>query len=432
MDGEITPVTALPGVTVAGADDTTDNSLAQADRALGAGPTSHAVRAAARNSHGLEQLVRPLLGALAEIGHFDSTYLTTIDWAQRHQEVRYAHNINGVEVPEGHHIDCPPDLTEQTFLGVTRSNDLPTPHPDSHVARGLGLGTYVSVPVVTIDHRLFGTLCGASRASRDVADGTVSVMEFFARLIADHLTRADVERNARRAAVAEVQLRDRAIFLAEAEHMLKTPLAIIAGFVATLRQQGPSLSVHDTAAALEVIERNTELLTEQINRLLEERLAESIARDLHPEPIDVGEAIGILTTAFAAASGGREVRIDKAGAAWAEVDPAALDQVLGHLLDNATKYSPSGTPLVVRVRRDGSWIEIDISDEGIGIPPDIDVFGAFQRGADDVVRAAPGAGLGLHIVRTLTEAMGGEVTARRNQDRGSTFTLHLPAAQPPA
>lgn len=385
------------------------------------------VPAAAKTGHSLERLVRPLLGALAEIGQFDSAYLTTIDWEHRHQDVRYANNVNGVEVPEGHRIDCPPDLSEQTFLGVTRSNDPPTPQPDSHVARGLGLGTYVSVPVVTIDHKLFGTLCGASRSRRDVADGTVSVMEFFARIIADHLARATAARDQERAILAEQQLRERAMFLAEAEHKLKTPLAVIVGFVEILKERGAASSEPDITAALDRIERSADLLTEQIDRLLEEAMAEVRARDLHPETIDLREAVRAAVEGFTTTTMERDMRVEDADEVTAYVDSAVLAQILGHLIDNAIKYSPANAPIVLRVRRAGGG-EVDVTDNGIGIPEHIDVFAAFQRGDGAVVHAQPGVGLGLHIVRNLTRAMGGEVTARRNQDCGSTFTLRLPAA----
>jgi K+-sensing histidine kinase KdpD len=401
------------------------------DSVRGAGPLmtpAALVPAVDQTGGSLEALVRPLLVAVAEIGRFDSAYLTTIDWEQRHQDVRYAHNVNDGRVPEGHRIDCPADLSEQMFLGVTRSNDLPTPQPDSHVARGLGLGTYVSVPVVTIDHRLFGTLCGAIRARRDVADGTVSAMEFFARLIADHLTRAELGRNEERALVAEAQLRDRAMFIAEAEHKLKTHLTVIAGSVRLLNTRGAAISGPDAAASLESIERHADLLGEQINRLLEEATAEFRARDPHPEVIDLRDALRAVANDSTAATIESDGRVEERDDVSAYVDPTILSQVLGHLIDNATKYSPVGAPIVLRVRRAGEWIEVDVTDNGIGIPDDIDVFAAFQRGHGAAVDTTPGVGLGLHIVRNMTRAMGGEATARRNQVDGSTFTLHLPAA----
>lgn len=188
------------------------------------------------------------------------------------------------------------------------------------------------------------------------------------------------------------------------------------------------MSEPHTTTALDSIERNTDLLGEQINRLLEEARAEVKARDLHPEVLDVREALRAAVEGSAATTIGRVRHVEDAREVPAYVDPEVLAQILGHLIDNATKYSPAGAPIVLQVRRAGEWVEVDVTDNGIGIPDDIDVFAAFQRGHEAGVRASPGVGLGLHIVRNLTRAMGGEVTARRNQDGGSTFTLRLPTA----
>jgi signal transduction histidine kinase len=104
------------------------------------------------------------------------------------------------------------------------------------------------------------------------------------------------------------------------------------------------------------------------------------------------------------------------------VDPAALQQVLGLLLENAVKYAEAGSTVVVAARRDHDAVVIDVVDEGIGVPDDVDVFAPFQRGDT----STEGAGLGLYIVRNLVRAMGGEVAGARNEGRGSTFSVRLP------
>jgi signal transduction histidine kinase len=106
------------------------------------------------------------------------------------------------------------------------------------------------------------------------------------------------------------------------------------------------------------------------------------------------------------------------------VDPAGLQQILGHLIENAVKYSPAGGTLRLRVAGQGGSVVIDVVDEGVGLPHGVDVFAAFQRGPD---HETSGVGLGLYIVRNLVEGMGGKVTARSNAaGPGSTFTVVLP------
>lgn len=129
-------------------------------------PFTEVVVPATANGHDLERLCRPLLGALAEFARLDPAYLMVIDWVRRTQTVRFVHNGGAIEVPEGLELDSPPGLSPQALLGVTVSPDVPETHPDSQVAKHLEPGTYVSVPIVTADHQLFGDIRAARRSRR--------------------------------------------------------------------------------------------------------------------------------------------------------------------------------------------------------------------------------------------------------------------------
>lgn len=375
-----------------------------------------------------EKLVRALLAAAADFGGFDVTYLTVIDWTRREQTVRFACNVGRVQVAEGHRITCPPELDEQMFLGVTRSNGLPTPQPDSHVAKGLGMATYVSVPVVTLSHRLYGTLCGASRFTAAVDDATVASMQGFASLLSDHMARAETEDATRRTAEAERQLEDRSQFLAESEHKLKTRLAVISGWATTLSEQGHRLNPIERATAVEVIRNQSDQLGVELQAMLERAQSEIRPIELEPVVVDIGALVRESAHTLNGAAPHHSVECFGAESVLAAADPAVLHQVLAHLIDNAVKYSPRGSTVGASVGRAGRWAVIEVKDCGIGVPEGVDVFTAFERGADDDVQATRGVGLGLHIVRTLVQAMGGIVSARRNVDAGSTFTVLVPAA----
>ena len=223
-----------------------------------AAPFTEVVVRAAANGHDLERLCRPLLGALAEFASLDSAYLMVIDWERRTQTVRFVHNVGAIEVPEGLELDSPPGLSPQALLGVTVSPDLPETHPDSQVAKHLKLGTYVSVPIVTADHRLFGVLCAAGRIPREVDEGTVSMMEFFARLIADHVSRQKSATTKLRADAAEDKLRDRALFLAEAEHQLQAPLQVVIDSARVLQTHREQLSDDEWYQAVIAIHINSQ------------------------------------------------------------------------------------------------------------------------------------------------------------------------------
>lgn len=345
--------------------------------------------------------------------------------------MRFAHNVADVQVAEGHQIPCPPELDEQMFLGVTRSNGLPTPQPDSHVARGLGLATYVSVPVVTLSHRLYGTLCGASRVVAAVDDATVASMQCFAALLSDHMARAETESADRRTASAERRLDERAQFLAESEHKLKTHLAVITGWATTLSEQGHRLDATEQRTAIEVIRRQADELGSELQLMLERAESEINPVELEPVDVDVAALVRESSQTLDGAAPHHTVECSGAESVYAATDPAVLHQVLAHLIDNAVKYSPRRSTVAVSVRRAGGWAVIEVQDQGIGIPDGMDLFAAFERGADDTVQTTSGVGLGLHIVRTLVQAMGGIVSARANADCGSTFTVLLPGAASP-
>jgi len=111
-----------------------------------------------------------------------------------------------------------------------------------------------------------------------------------------------------------------------------------------------------------------------------------------------------------------------------DVDEVLFEQVLFNLLDNAAKYSPAGSVIQVKARRDGAAVELLVSDEGEGIPGDDleHIFDKFYRvHAGDQRRA--GTGLGLAICRGFVEAMGGTITAANRADRkGAVFIIRLP------
>ena len=391
-------------------------------------PFTEVVIRAAANGHDLERLCRPLLGALAEFAGLDSAYLMVIDWERRTQMVRFAHNVGAIVVQEGLELDSPAGLSPQALLGVTVSPDLPETHPDSQVAKHLELGTYVSVPIVTADHQLFGVLCAAGRISRQVDEGTVSMMEFFARLIADHVSRQKSAMTKLRADAAEAKLRGRALFLAEAEQQLQRPLRELVDSAHVLQTRREQLSDGDWYRAVVAIHVNTQTLSRQIDKLLEEAHAEVQARSLHPERIELGELLQTTARGFDSLSDVHDVRFDGEFDVWARADRTALHHVLGNLIDNAIKYSPGGGTVSLRVRQRDDQVEIEVRDHGVGVADNVDLFAPFQRGERGPTTEVAGAGLGLHIVRNLVEAMEGVVSAHAIEDGGSVFTVRLPSS----
>ena len=379
----------------------------------------------------LEGLTRPLLDALATIAGFETTYLTVFDWDRREQEVRFVHHAGSMEIEERSRLPLPPEVSQESLPGVTRSPaQMPKTHPDSQAARRLGLRTYVSVPIVLAKHELFGMVCGASRQAGAVTEPVVSVMEYFADIVADHITSERVAATQQRAVLAEEQLRARARYLAVAEHQLKTPLTSLIGASKLLRDGWKALDDAQRELFVDMIVRNGDDLSDRIDGLLTEARADVQSRELVPVDLDLGEFIGAITRAIDGLTTDHSVRAHVEPGLRLCADPTALHQVLGHLLDNAIKYSPRHAAVNVLAASTSDGVAISVVDEGVGLPDGMDVFEAFKRG--DNVGPTPGIGLGLHIVRNLLDAMGGTITGETNPWRGSTFTVLLPLEDDPA
>ena len=113
------------------------------------------------------------------------------------------------------------------------------------------------------------------------------------------------------------------------------------------------------------------------------------------------------------------------------VDPAAIGQILGNLVDNAVKYSCGPTPSRIRLgaaTNNGSLI-LTVRDHGPGVPHDqaSAIFAPFERGSGDRASPVPGVGLGLALARGLAREMGGDLTLESPSDGGALFRLELPA-----
>lgn len=225
--------------------------------------------------------------------------------------------------------------------------------------------------------------------------------------------------------------RTQALLRAEAEHRLKTSLAVVTGWAATLDDDWDKLSDATRRRAVAIIRRVSDDMALEAARLLDQARAELLTLDPEPVRLDLAAVLEVTTDALDGISREHAVVYEPSpGPVFTEVDPAGLQQILGHLIENAVKYSPDGTQVGVRVVADierGRAI-LEVRDEGPGIPLDRDIFGPFTRGPQ--AEELPGAGLGLYVVRNLVTSMGGEVEADRNEEgAGSTFRVHLPLAE---
>jgi signal transduction histidine kinase len=142
------------------------------------------------------------------------------------------------------------------------------------------------------------------------------------------------------------------------------------------------------------------------------------------EPTDVGRLVRTAVADLGSAHGWSGVDVTAPDGVIADLDPVRIRQVLANLLSNAVKFSPRGAAVrvAVSVARDG--VEVSVSDDGPGVPPEKrgELFQKFSR----LGQPGPGMGLGLYISREIARAHGGELSLR--DGAGTAFCLLLPVS----
>ncbi len=221
-------------------------------------------------------------------------------------------------------------------------------------------------------------------------------------------------------------------FIANISHEMKTPLALIRMFSETL-ELGRIRDPGRLAEYYGMLNREARKLTSLIESVLEFGRMEAGRKEYRMRPAGVAEIVEQVI-------GGYEFQLRSGGFSWkteiepdlppADLDPAALSQAVGNLLDNAIKYSSACKAITVAVRREGHDIAISVTDCGIGVSPGDRqrIFDRFYRASSPLVHNTKGSGLGLAIARHIVEAHGGHIEVDSTPGQGSRFTILLPAS----
>jgi PAS domain S-box-containing protein len=228
---------------------------------------------------------------------------------------------------------------------------------------------------------------------------------------------------AERADQAKAQL------LSAVSHELRTPLAAIKGYVTTMMDYWGRLEPDTRREFLEVIDSETDRLTELIENLLCSSRMEAGVLEVVKEPVNVARIIEDVRQEIVSLTTGHQVTVELAPELpLVLADPRRIRQVIYNLLGNATNYTPPGTPITVRVSVGGSQVLVQVEDRGPGIPPESlgNLFEQFYRGAHSQDWTRRGMGLGLSICKGLVEAHGGRIWVDSVLGEGSCFSFTLP------
>ena len=287
------------------------------------------------------------------------------------------------------------------------------------------------LPIMTSD-RVAGVLEISGRPGSDAYRAErEQMLTTFIDQAALALERARLSEEAAQAAVHAESDELKSALLAAVSHDLRTPLASIKAAATSLLDDSIAWDDGARRELLTAIDEETDRLTLMVSNLLDLSRIEGGALRPRFDWYDVDELIADVTERLAVRTAGHSVTV--------QIDPllpslrfdyVQMAQVLVNLIENAVKYAPPGTPIVIAARRLPAAVEISVRDEGPGIPLEYQtrLFERFYRAPSTI--HSPGTGIGLTISRGLVEANGGAIAVESAPGYGTTVRFSLPI--PPA
>jgi signal transduction histidine kinase len=236
-----------------------------------------------------------------------------------------------------------------------------------------------------------------------------------------------------RAGQLEEMDRSKAELFGMLTHELIQPIAVIRGFLYTLRDRWRDLDEGTRLQLLEKMGRQSDRLRDLAEEAVRASGFEASGFELSTRSQTASELARMAVEATGGLEGRLRLDMDPSAAeAWVEADPARVLQIFTNLFSNARNYAHPGTPIEIRVRRSGDEVVFGLIDRGPGIAAE-EIEGLFRRSSsfDGEVAGGPHrAGLGLYLSKRIAEAHGGRIWVESELGRGSCFSFTLPVVEP--
>ena len=255
------------------------------------------------------------------------------------------------------------------------------------------------------------------------------LLETLASQAALAIERAQLAEQAQYAQLLQAAERLQTALLNSISHDLRTPLVSVTGALSSLAEEGPAMDAEIRHSLIETAQEEADRMNRLVGNLLNMTRLEAGALKVVEQPGDIQDAIGTALENLGECLVKRQilVRVPE-GTPLVPMDFVLIVQVLTNLIDNSLKYSLEDTIIEIEVRLIQGMIQVQISDRGVGIPPnDLEnIFDKFYR----VQRPEniSGTGLGLSISKGIVEAHGGRIWAENRYGGGTTVTFTLPLA----
>jgi signal transduction histidine kinase len=223
----------------------------------------------------------------------------------------------------------------------------------------------------------------------------------------------------------------KANFVANISHELRTPLTHIKGYIELLVSDSLGPLTNEQKHALEVSQQSATRLESLIDDLIMVSLASRGELSIKQESVDICRLANLTVKSRSNAALQRGVRLQSSldeKVPFVQADSQKIAWVLGQLIDNGIKFTPSGGSVSVSIKREGeNLVIIAVTDTGIGIPTHRlqDIFEPFHQLDGSSTRQYNGTGLGLSLVRQIVEAHGSMLEVQSTEGRGSSFKFPL-------
>ena len=219
--------------------------------------------------------------------------------------------------------------------------------------------------------------------------------------------------------------------VAVASHQLRTPLTAMRGNVEMLADESYGPLNKEQHELLNDIDISTVRLITMVNEMLDITKIESNNMEMNPEPLNVKAVISSILIDLAGYAERHEFTIDDSNLASdivIQADKVRTRQIFQNLIDNAIKYSRYPGKLEITSQVERGMLKLSFKDNGIGVPQNEQskLFGRFYRASNTSKTSSSGSGLGLYIVKSIAQQLGGDITFTSEEGVGTTFVVTLP------
>jgi two-component system sensor histidine kinase KdpD len=331
---------------------------------------------------------------------------------------------------------CDIELDERGGLGVVSARSAEAAGVDVEGDEGQesAPATVVRVPLTRGD-RATGTLLLTLPAhKKHLGEEESRLVNSFVESLQTAIERARLQQTAVQTEVLRRTDELRVAMLSAVAHDLRTPLTSIKTAATSLLNPKMAWDEEDSQAFLRAISGETDHINRIVSNLLDVSRIEEGRMRPEKKPHHIGAVIDNVLQRLQQRLDEHPVdtRIEP-GLPQVPMDEVEIDEALTNLLENCLKYTPPATPIHISARRRANMLEVEVADEGAGIPPAQlpQLFDRFYRvRADRQTKGVHGLGLGLSIVKGIVEAHGGKVSATNRPGGGACFTFTLPIPQP--